>query len=113
MMSCASAFSPSRELVTTAGEINVDFADVQAIMRDAGPAWMSIGWGVGQDRAKNAAQQAITNPLLDVSIEGARGVLFNITGAATSSSRSCTTPPRSSSGSWTRTPISSSEWSPT
>ena len=70
------------ELVTTAGEINVDFADVQAIMRDAGPAWMSIGWGVGQDRAKNAAQQAITNPLLDVSIEGARGVLFNITGGS-------------------------------
>ena len=70
------------ELVTTAGEINLDFADVQSVMRDAGPAWMSIGWGVGEDRARDAAQQAISNPLLDVSIEGARGVLFNITGGS-------------------------------
>jgi len=70
------------ELVTTAGEINVDFADVHAIMRDAGPAWMSIGWGMGEHRARQAAQQAITNPLLDVSIEGAQGVLFNITGGS-------------------------------
>ena len=68
------------ELVTVAGDINVDFADVNAIMRDAGPAWMSIGWGIGEHRAREAAQHAITNPLLDVSIEGARGVLFNITG---------------------------------
>ena len=70
------------ELVTVPGEINLDFADVQAIMRDAGPAWMSIGWGVGENRAKDAAQQAISNPLLDVSIEGAKGVLFNITGGS-------------------------------
>jgi cell division protein FtsZ len=70
------------ELVTTAGEINVDFADVHAIMRDAGPAWMSIGWGMGEHRARDAAQLAITNPLLDVSIEGAQGVLFNITGGS-------------------------------
>ncbi len=70
------------EVVTTAGEINVDFADVNAIMRDAGPAWMSIGWGIGEHRAREAAQQAITNPLLDVSIEGAGGVLFNITGGS-------------------------------
>ena len=70
------------ELVTVPGEINLDFADVQAIMRDAGPAWMSIGWGIGEHRAREAAQQAITNPLLDVSIEGARGVLFNITGGS-------------------------------
>jgi len=68
------------ELVTVPGEINLDFADIQAIMRDAGPAWMSIGFGVGEHRAREAAQRAITNPLLDVSIEGARGVLFNITG---------------------------------
>ncbi len=68
------------ELVTVPGEINVDFADVQAIMRDAGPAWMSIGWGIGEHRAREAAQRAITNPLLDVSIEGAQGVLFNIAG---------------------------------
>ena len=70
------------ELVTVPGEINLDFADIQAIMRDAGPAWMSIGWGIGEHRAREAAQRAITNPLLDVSIEGARGVLFNITGGS-------------------------------
>ena len=70
------------ELVTVAGEINLDFADVNAVMRDSGPAWMSIGWGIGEHRAREAAQQAITNPLLDVSIEGARGVLFNITGGS-------------------------------
>ncbi|MBM3934956.1 MAG: cell division protein FtsZ [SAR202 cluster bacterium] len=70
------------ELITVPGEINLDFADVQAIMRDAGPAWMSIGWGKGENRAKEAAQHAIANPLLDVSIEGAKGVLFNITGGS-------------------------------
>ncbi len=70
------------ELITVPGEINLDFADVQAIMRDAGPAWMSIGWGSGEHRAREAAQRAISNPLLDVSIEGAKGVLFNITGGS-------------------------------
>ena len=70
------------ELVTVPGEINLDFADIQAVMRDAGQAWMSIGWGVGENRAKEAAQQAISNPLLDTSIEGAKGVLFNITGGS-------------------------------
>ena len=70
------------ELVTVAGDINVDFADVNAIMRESGPAWMSIGWGMGEHRAREAAQHAITNPLLDVSIEGARGILFNITGGS-------------------------------
>ena len=70
------------ELVTVSGEINLDFADVQAVMRNAGPAWMSIGHGRGDTRAKEAAHQAITNPLLDVSIEGATGVLFNITGGS-------------------------------
>ncbi len=70
------------ELVTVPGEINLDFADIQAIMRDSGPAWMSIGWGIGEHRAREAAQRAITNPLLNVSIEGARGVLFNITGGS-------------------------------
>ena len=70
------------ELVTIPGEINVDFADVQSIMRNAGPAWMSIGWGSGENRAKEAAQQAISNPLLDFSIEGAKGVLFNFTGGS-------------------------------
>ena len=70
------------ELVTVAGEINLDFADVEAVMRNAGPAWMSIGWGMGEHRAREAAQQAITNPLLDVSIEAASGVLFNIVGGS-------------------------------
>ena len=70
------------ELVTVPGEINLDFADIQAIMQDAGPAWMSIGWGIGEHRAREAAQRAISNPLLDVSIDGARGVLFNITGGS-------------------------------
>ena len=70
------------ELVTVPGEMNLDFADVESIMRDAGPAWMSIGWGTGENRAKDAAQQAISNPLLDSSIEGASGVLFNITGGS-------------------------------
>ena len=70
------------ELVTVPGDINLDFADVQSVMRDAGPAWMSIGWGMGENRAKQAAQHAISNPLLDVSIEGATGVLFNVTGGS-------------------------------
>ena len=70
------------ELITNAGDINLDFADVQSIMRDAGPAWMSIGYGSGESRARDAAQQAITNPLMDVSIEGASGVLFNISGGS-------------------------------
>lgn len=68
------------ELVTVPGEINLDFADIHSVMSDAGPAWMSIGWGKGENRSKEAAQQAISNPLLDISIEGATGVLFNITG---------------------------------
>ncbi|MBM3939681.1 MAG: cell division protein FtsZ [SAR202 cluster bacterium] len=68
------------ELVTSAGEINVDFADVKTIMSNAGPAWMSIGNGRGEHRAVDAVKAAINSPMLDVSIEGARGVLFNITG---------------------------------
>lgn len=70
------------ELITNPGEINLDFADVQSIMRDAGPAWMSIGHASGATRSRDAAQEAITNPLMDVSIEGATGVLFNITGGS-------------------------------
>ena len=70
------------ELVTVPGDMNLDFADVESIMRDAGQAWMSIGWGSGENRAKEAAQQAISNPLLDTSIEGASGVLLNITGGS-------------------------------
>jgi cell division protein FtsZ len=68
------------ELVTVPGEINVDFADVKAIMSGSGPAWMAIGTANGEHRALEAAKAAINSPMLDVSIEGARGVLFNITG---------------------------------
>ena len=68
------------EVITTPGVINLDFADVKAVMKDAGPAWMSIGTGTGQNRATDAAKQALASPLLDVSIEGSRAVLFNVVG---------------------------------
>ena len=68
------------ELVTVPGEINLDFADVKTIMAGAGPAWMAIGSANGEGRAVEAARAAINSPMLDVSIEGARGVLLNITG---------------------------------
>ncbi len=70
------------ELITTPGEINLDFADVKAIMSNAGPAWMAIGHGTGPNRAVEAAQAALASPILDMAIEGARGVLFNVTGGA-------------------------------
>lgn len=65
------------ELITGAGEINVDFADVTTIMRDGGAALMSIGRASGEERALAAAQQAITSPLLDITIRGAKAVLMN------------------------------------
>ena len=68
------------ELVTTAGEINLDFADVKSVMSHAGAAWLGIGRGHGEKRAVMAAKDAIACPLLEVSIEGSKGVLFNITG---------------------------------
>ncbi len=68
------------ELVTTPGEINLDFADVKSVMSHAGPSWLGIGTGSGERRAVMAARAAVSCPLLEVSIEGARGVLFNITG---------------------------------
>ncbi len=68
------------EVITVPGLINLDFADVRTVLKDAGPSWMSIGHGTGQNRAYDAAREAIANPLLDVSIRGARGVLFNISG---------------------------------
>jgi len=55
-------------------------ADVKAVMKDAGPAWMSIGKGSGQHRAADAAKEALDSPLLDVSVGGSRGVLFNVVG---------------------------------
>jgi len=68
------------DIITTAGLVNVDFADVKTIMKDAGSALLGIGTGVGENRAQMAARAAISSPLLDLSIEGARGVLFNIAG---------------------------------
>lgn len=68
------------EIITTPGLINVDFADVRTIMKDAGSALLGIGTGVGENRAQMAARAAISSPLLELSIEGAKGVLFNIAG---------------------------------
>ncbi|OGZ46858.1 MAG: cell division protein FtsZ [Candidatus Ryanbacteria bacterium RIFCSPHIGHO2_02_FULL_45_13b] len=70
------------DLITMPGIVNVDFADVKAIMQDAGSALMGIGKGIGETRATDAAKQAINSPLLDVAIDGARGVLFSIHGGA-------------------------------
>jgi cell division protein FtsZ len=68
------------ELITVPGLINLDFADVKTIMGEGGAALMAVGRGSGENRAVAAAEMAIKSPLLDVSIEGARGVLFNVTG---------------------------------
>lgn len=68
------------ELITTPGLINVDFADVKTIMSNAGTALMGIGIGNGDRRAMEAIKQAISSPLLDISIDGAKGVLFNVVG---------------------------------
>ncbi len=68
------------DLITTPGIINVDFADVKAVLKDAGSALMGIGIASGDNRAEEAARIAINSPLLDVSINGAKGVLFSIAG---------------------------------
>jgi len=68
------------DLITVHGLINLDFADVKAVMQNAGSALMGIGRASGENRAVQAAQQAIESPLLEVSIDGARGILFNIIG---------------------------------
>jgi len=68
------------ELITIPGLINLDFADVRTIMSEGGAALMAVGTATGEDRARKAAQMAITNELLDVTINGASGILFNITG---------------------------------
>ncbi len=68
------------DLITTPGIINVDFADIKSVMQDAGSALMGIGSASGEDRARIAAMQAINSPLLEVSISGAEGVLFAISG---------------------------------
>jgi len=68
------------ELVTVPGDINLDFADIQTVMSNAGPAWMAIGRGTGETKVVDAARAAIQSYLLDVSIDGARGVVLNVTG---------------------------------
>jgi cell division protein FtsZ len=70
------------EVITVPGMVNLDFADIRAIMKDAGPAWMSMGRGTGTNRAVNAAKEALASPMLDVSISGAKGVLFNVCGGS-------------------------------
>jgi cell division protein FtsZ len=70
------------ELITVPGLINLDFADVKAIMSLGGAALMAIGRGKGDDRAREAAEQALANRLLDVTIDGAQGILFNVTGGS-------------------------------
>lgn len=70
------------DIITIPGLVNVDFADVRAVMADAGSALMGIGVGSGKSRAREAAMTAISSPLLESSIDGARGVVFNITGGS-------------------------------
>ncbi len=69
------------DIITTPGDINTDFNDIKAIMEGAGPALMGIGIAEGDERAREAAQQAINSPLLDVSISGAKGILFVVAGS--------------------------------
>ena len=70
------------ELITIPGLINLDFADVRTIMSEGGAALMAVGRAAGEDRARNAAEQAISSNLLDITIDGARGILFNVTGGS-------------------------------
>ncbi len=70
------------EVITVPGEINVDFADVRTILIDAGPAWLAIGKGKGENRAIDAARMATKSPLLDITMDGARRILFVMTGGA-------------------------------
>ena len=71
------------EVVTVPGENNVDFADVRTILNNAGPAWLAIGRGKGESRAVDAARQATKSPLLDISMDGAKRILFVISGGPT------------------------------
>lgn len=70
------------EMITVPGQINVDFADVKAIMQNAGSALMGIGKAAGDNRAVEAAKMAIASPLLEISIDGAKGILFTVAGSA-------------------------------
>jgi cell division protein FtsZ len=68
------------DLIAAPGLVNLDFADVRSVMHDAGPALIGLGRGSGEDRATAAARQAVASPLLEASIEGARGILFSVSG---------------------------------
>jgi len=70
------------DLITTPGIINIDFADVRAILKESGSALMGVGIASGEKRAEEAAKMAINSPLLDLSVNGARGVLFSIAGGS-------------------------------
>ncbi len=70
------------ELITVPGLINLDFADVKTIMSEGGSALMAVGYGEGDDKARDAAEKAINSRLLDVTIDGAQGILFNVTGGS-------------------------------
>ena len=70
------------DLITAPGLINLDFADVRSVMKDAGPALIGTGRGSGEHRATEAARQAVASPLLEARLEGARGILFNVSGPA-------------------------------
>jgi cell division protein FtsZ len=70
------------DLIAAQGLINLDFADIRSVMQDAGPAVIGLGRGAGEHRATDAARQAIASPLLEASIDGARGIVFNISGPA-------------------------------
>ncbi len=70
------------DLITVPGLINLDFADVKTIMREAGSSMMGIGMGSGENRAVEAARAAVMSPLLEINIQGARGILFNVTGGS-------------------------------
>ena len=71
------------EVITVPGEINVDFADVKTILNNAGPAWMAIGRGKGETRAVDAAKMATKSPLLDIAMDGAKRILFVVSGGPT------------------------------
>lgn len=79
VFACVQAIS---EVITVPGLINLDFLDLKAILKDAGPAWMSIGQGSGKNRATVAAHKALSNPLMDVSLENSKNVLFNVKGGS-------------------------------
>ena len=70
------------EVITVPGEINAEFADVRTILSNAGPAWLAIGKGKGENRAVEAARMATKSPLLDITMDGAKRILFVITGGA-------------------------------